>query len=95
MIKQPAIAVQPLDPSVIPPGGYCYSITEAPSAANGFRLKTRTCPYWSSDLQRDEQEGGYCSYLKRGDWEGPGLGLLWDQVKECGVNDATEDDLLP
>jgi hypothetical protein len=39
------------------------------------------CPYWS---RRDE--GGYCAYLEKGDWQIEG-GLLWDQVKECGIDD--------
>lgn len=36
-----------------------------------------------------EQENGYCSYLQKGDWD-LSLGLLWDQVKECGINEEPE-----
>jgi len=57
----------------IPRGVYCY---------RGDKL----CPFWSKDYNQPEQENGYCSYLGRGDWENEGFGLLWDQVKECGVN---------
>ena len=85
--------------SHIPKGSYCYN-------ANGI------CPFWDKDNTKDEQENGYCHFLKRGDWdmnaEGGRMidvktgevieldyysigGLLWDQVKECGVND---DDIL-
>ena len=56
--------------SDIPYGRYCYS-------AEGV------CPHWSRVADRPEQENGYCSHIRKGDWEFPG-GLLWDQCKECG-----------
>ena len=34
------------------------------------------------------QDNGYCRYTKTGDWTHPAVGLLWDQVKECGVNES-------
>ncbi len=59
----------------IPLGCYCYD-------DNG------TCPYWSNKLDKPEQESGYCYYLERGDWQiRDRMGLLWDMVKECGIND--------
>lgn len=64
----------------IPSGIYCHS-------SNGL------CPYWSIDKKHKEQNNGYCSYLKKGDWELRG-GLLWDQVKECGINDLSEEDIV-
>jgi hypothetical protein len=57
----------------IPKGLYCYD-------QNG------NCPYWSADANQPEQEYGHCAYLGWGDWEQEGLTLLWDQVKECGIN---------
>jgi len=69
------------DPKVISPGPYCYS-------REGDTLVP--CPYWSRNPDQPEQLNGYCEYLKRGDWEGPGYGLLWDMVKECGINDEEE-----
>lgn len=87
MICQQLISPQMTkDKSVIPRGDYCYSITEEPSESNNWKLKTKTCPYWS--LREGEEEGnnGYCSFLESGDWEAPSGGLLWDQVKECGIN---------
>jgi len=27
------------------------------------------CPFWFRDGGRPEQENGYCSYLKKGDWD--------------------------
>jgi hypothetical protein len=75
------------DTSVIPRGMYCYEILEV--LPNGGGIKTRTCPYWSFRADMPEQECGYCSYLEHGDWDEsiPGIGLLWDKCKECGVNE--------
>ena len=67
------------DEARIPPGPYCYY---------GDTL----CPYWDRREDMPEQMNGYCSFLEVGDWEGPGLGMLWDQCKECGVNLDEEND---
>lgn len=65
----------------IPDGIYCYD-------------EHGVCPYWSKDASQREQENGYCGFLQRGDWEDPGISMLWDQVKECGLNmDLDEEDL--
>jgi len=63
---------------VIPAGPYCYD-------ENGL------CPYWSANPNKHEQERGYCSLLRRGDWQVEGLSLLWDQCKECNHNWDDED----
>lgn len=63
----------------IPKGIYCYD-------------KNGVCPYWSRNPDYPNQENGYCSYLMRGDWEANHLSLLWDQVKECGINDDIDWD---
>lgn len=57
----------------IPSGPYCYD-------------KNGVCPYWSVNPDQPRQECGHCSYLGYGDWEVEGLSLLWDQVKECEIN---------
>jgi len=63
-----------LDTSVIPRGYYCYD-------ENGL------CPYWSIRKNKPEQQNGYCKYLRLGDWQNKrGIGILWDQCKECDVN---------
>lgn len=72
----------------IPKGLYCYD-------ENGV------CPYWSRNQDYPNQRNGYCSYLKRGDWEvtveewpemlQSAASLLWDQVKECNENNDLED----
>lgn len=59
---------------VIPRGPYCYD-------ENGV------CPFWCREPTKQPQEDGYCSYLGKGDWQLEGFSLLWDQVKECDVND--------
>jgi hypothetical protein len=49
-------------------------------------LKVVFCPYWGNDATKGNQASGYCAHLKAGDWEDDGTLLLWDMVKECGVN---------
>ena len=66
-------------PADIPKGLYCYD-------------KNNLCPYWSMRVGKPRQENGYCSYLERGDWEAEGVSLLWDQVKECGLEDEDWED---
>lgn len=67
--------------SVIPEGPYCHVGRKS------------ICPYWAMDPSREEQDNGYCSYMGKGDWQHDGIGLLWDQVKECGVKDDAGEDL--
>jgi len=63
----------------IPKGVYCYD-------ENGV------CPHWSMRADKPEQENGYCSHLKKGDWEFTKYhSLLWDQVKECGIDQWDEE----
>lgn len=64
--------------SVIPRGIYCYGYADG---------KYNVCPFWSKSAHMGYQENGYCSFLSRGDWDEGGMGLLWDQIKECGVNE--------
>lgn len=61
-------------PTVIPFGYYCYD-------------KTGNCPYIDNAANKDEQQSGFCWFLNKGDWEEDGTFLLWDQCKECGIND--------
>ena len=63
----------------IPHGDYCYTII----SENPF--KTKACPHWNMRTDKPNQENGYCSFLKKGDWDS-GFSLLWDQGKECDVN---------
>ena len=76
----------------IPHGPYCYFGSRNPKFNN-----YKPCPYWDFDPKKDEQECGYCHYLKKGDWEDErGSNLLWDQVKSCYINydyDEEEDEV--
>ena len=46
---------------------------------------TEVCPHWGCDPEHPPHENGFCRLLNINDWTTPG-GLLWDQVKECGIN---------
>lgn len=74
------------DTSRIPVGSYCYTIK---AVAPDGTISTDVCPYWSKRNDKPDQMNGHCSFLNRGDWDEsiPGVGLLWDMVKECGIND--------
>lgn len=73
----------------IPRGNYCYN------HVNGKEIR---CPYWFLTRLHESQNNGYCFYLEIGDWmevpenqwsNGNNItykGLLWDQVKLCGIN---------
>lgn len=45
------------------------------------------CVFWDRADDLPEHSSGYCSLLRKRDWEHPGGGLLWDQCKECGINE--------
>lgn len=70
----------------IPKGMYCYTFV-----GNG---KTSRCPHWRYLEEYHEQESGYCTYLKKGDADEDGTFILWDQVKEYGVNYNFDNDLI-
>lgn len=79
---------QEKDESLIPKGCYCYT---RPDSSNIDKIEL--CPYWDKDQDRESQGSGYCHFLKQGDWDFEWLGLLWDQCKECGINDDIEEEL--
>lgn len=75
------------DESIIPRGHYCYTSDEEKNAnkdKDDHAFYTKACPYWSTIRNGEEQSDGYCSFLEMGDDEI--AGLLWDQIKECGIN---------
>jgi hypothetical protein len=65
--------------SLIPDGAYCYTHVDGV-----FTL----CPFWDSIEQFPKQGNGYCHFMRCGD-DIRG-GFLWDQCKECGINDNDE-----
>lgn len=85
---------------VVPAGCYCYTpVAVERRGEDGPVLKIEPCPYWKARRDWPEQAYGYCRFLKAGDSskgrdaEGRPRAtlLLWDQVKECGINPDDPD----
>jgi hypothetical protein len=75
----------------IPVGMYCYTVLEVIKEESGRpRLKTKVCPHWQKT-----ENGARCSLLDREDHTYCGFHLIWDQVKECGINEGREEDYTP
>lgn len=68
---------------LVPIGLYCYTLLPT-SNEKGIPQKC-TCQYWSL-----KSPGVGACKLVGDDDDGEGDGLLWAQVKECGIN--TEED---
>lgn len=77
-----------IDASKIPSGLYCYTLHSVNRETG--RMNITPCPFWGRQEDKPEQESGYCSFLKKGDWQ-PGLTFLWDMVKECDINTETPE----
>jgi len=75
----------------IPYGMYCYDLIEGTNKW-GFP-NTKNCPFWDRNPTKEEQNWGYCHYLKQGDWMDNSWGLLWDQCKICGINDIEDENI--
>ena len=87
------------DRSFIPQGMYCHGpLTQEGVNENGFPILKahKMCPYWSNDPNLPDQANGVCSFMGLRDGDIDSLGnqvwLLWDQVKECGINDEDDPD---
>jgi hypothetical protein len=54
---------------------------------------TTGCPYWHRHPPNQPDEDPYCEYLDYiGEWTPEGVyPLLWDQCKECGVNEGNDN----
>lgn len=74
---------------VVPQGGYCYT----PLSVVDGRMHVRMCPYWKYNPRKPAQRTGCCTLMKAADWmpHPRGTSLLWDQVKECGLNDSLDE----
>ena len=68
-----------MNKDLIPKGDYCYD------SKSGI-----VCIYWEIWEDKPSQDNGFCHYLEWGDWTHPTVGLLWDQIKECGINEKEE-----
>lgn len=72
---------------MVPKSDWCFT------HQNGEIFKC--CPFWTLIKEFPKQSNGYCSLMEVGDfmdYENNGTSLLWDQVKECGINPADERD---
>ena len=80
------------DARLISHGSYCYeqTVNVIPSKYHKNVRLWRACPYARNKLTAGEQNFGYCIYLDKGDFDEYGTSLLWDQCKECGINDDEE-----
>ena len=78
----------------IPKGYYCYtSITTDQQPSNTLLGRRCTpCPYWGMDSSKERQNNGFCTFLNTRDWDDTSGGLLWDQVKDCGINVDDDDE---
>lgn len=83
------------DASFIPQGVYCYSDLSITYDEKGMPVfRSKVCPYWAIDKDREEQSNGYCAFIGAGDWfDCSGSSLLWDQVKECGIKTDFDDEI--
>lgn len=70
----------------IPTGDYCYSIQSIDNQSG--RIHTSVCPYWSVDNNQAPQNNGCCKLLAIADADDSSDGLLWDQIKNCGLNQS-------
>lgn len=73
----------------IPYGRHCY---QASGVMVPGQKCVKICPYWQLRQDKPDKRNGYCKKLGRGDWEVRIIGnkscdsLLWDRVKQCGIN---------
>ena len=85
----------------IPKGDYCYKMLKVMPPREGEKLpylKTKRCPYWDMIEEQPPQENGYCHWMELGDTPKTdkdgniinSWGLLWDQVKDCGLRNYSE-----
>jgi len=84
---------------VVPEGPYCYSRTGRTVTRNTPMgavevPELKSCPYLKIRGDKPRQQNGYCRLLKAGDYtpHPHRTSLLWDAVKECGINDNDPDE---
>jgi hypothetical protein len=84
----------------VPHGLYCYrplGLAER-TLQDGTKvpaMRIEKCPFWKRRGDWPRQANGYCRLLKCGDNSKNRRStlLLWDQVKECGINLPTDEEL--
>ena len=70
----------------IPEGPYCYTSLGVEMTDRGPVIKIKKCPYW----EYVGPQRARCNFLKVDDDDEDACGLLWDQVKECGINEGDD-----
>lgn len=93
---------------LIPEGDYCYTYTGRVKIGNmvigagGVHQRvdyycmpeTKSCPFWNSV----GEGSAHCTFLEHtseyGHGSDEGFDLLWDQIKECGINTRPDEDYL-
>jgi hypothetical protein len=80
------------DKSIIPDNpSYCYkSIRQSKDNPDIFPI-TELCPYWRIAVDKPKTLDGYCLFLEEGDWQEDGTMALFDQLKNCGINNSYND----
>jgi hypothetical protein len=68
--------------SKIPEGNYCYKIISTCNSTG--QLNINLCPHHEIEPDQDPQNHGICTLFDIVDSRDGTL--LWDSVKECGVN---------
>ena len=68
----------------IPHGCYCYKLLSVDKITG--KLKIEICPHWHAKAI-NAQPGAYCSLIKQYSQHEEANNMLWDQVKECGINE--------
>ena len=71
---------------------YCYIPKKALKPCKKYPdggYDVKLCPYWKKLKEKDKYGNAiyYCKYLKQKSEEYDPINLIWDMVKECGVND--------
>lgn len=78
-----------VDETLIPSGMYCYRVVSTDKHTG--HLNIHRCPYWVLRDDKREMECGECTAFGIKDWEDDTL--LWDSVKECGVNEEYMEEI--
>ncbi len=71
----------------IPKGPYCYHVEIDPETGKSV---TKSCKYWKAKLVKGHP-GAFCSFLNETSEYAEFASLLWDKVKECGINNDWEE----
>lgn len=82
------------DKSLIPKGQYCYTWLEFPSKENGFKGKTKPCPFYGNkDINGVKVP--WCSYLEEGGTDNGWEDEEWQKVKARYKTEEDMDNALP